>query len=87
MDGRPDLQEEISTGCRKQHGVREHQEACLAVLPGEDGALPYRAVPPVDEEPPHRSVLIVPIPDANAGAPFEGVFGMEGPAEGLMGGS
>jgi len=49
------------------HGCREHQEACLAVLPGEDGALPFREVPPLDEEPAHPAVLVVLVPDSDSG--------------------
>jgi len=49
------------------------QRLLLKVLPGEDGSLPYRAVPPLDEEPPHRSVLVVPVSDAGSGPPLEGV--------------
>jgi len=56
-----------------QHGYREHQEACLAVLPGEDGALPFRTVLPLDEEPAHPAVLVVPVLDVDPEAPLQGV--------------
>jgi len=68
-----------NTGCRRakgrtaRHGIWEHQEARLAVLPGEDGAMPHRAVPPLDEEPAHPAVLVVPVPDSDSGAPLQGV--------------
>jgi len=37
-------------------GSWEHQEACLTVLPAQDGALPDRAVPQLDEEPTHPAM-------------------------------
>ena len=51
-------------------------------LPAEDWALPDQAAPPVGGEPTYRSVLVVPVPDANKRPPFQGESGMEGPAEG-----
>jgi len=42
------------------------------VLPGEDGALPYRAVPSLDEGLAHPTVLVVLIPDSDSGAPLQG---------------
>jgi len=62
MGWTPDLQEEILDAEKpeaRRHGGREHQEAFLAVLPGEDWELPYRAIPPMGEEPAHGSVLVV----------------------------
>jgi len=44
-------------------GGREHQEACLTVLPTLDGALPAWAVPLLDEEPGYPAVLVVPVPE------------------------
>jgi len=85
----PDLQteeqdtEEPET---RQHSCWEHQEACLAVLPGEDGALLNRTVPPLDEEPTHPPVLVVPVPVSDSGAPLQGVPGMKGPTEDPVGG-
>jgi len=41
---RPDLQKEVQDAEKPEagrHGCWEHQEACLKVLPAEDGALPY----------------------------------------------
>jgi len=63
-----------------------HQEARLTVLPGEDGALPHRAVTPLDEEPAHPAALVVSVPDSDSGAPFQGVPRVEGPAEDHVGG-
>ena len=48
MGWRPDLQEEVQDAKQPEAGQRgswEHQEACLAVLPDQDGALPVWAVP------------------------------------------
>jgi len=42
---RPDLQKEIQDAEKLEtgwHSRWEHQEACLKVLPAEDGALPHR---------------------------------------------
>jgi len=49
----------------ERYGCWEHKAACLAILPDRDGALPFRAVPPLDEEPTHPAVLVV-----RAGARF-----------------
>jgi hypothetical protein len=48
--------------------------------------LPHRAIPELDEEAAHRPVLVVPVPDANAGALLQGVPGVEGAAQDLVGG-
>jgi len=39
----------------------------------------------VDGEPTYYTVLVVPVPNADAGPPFQGVPGMEGPAKEPMG--
>ena len=52
----PDVHEEVQNAEvseARRHGGWEFQQTCLEVLPGEDRSLPFRAVPPVDEEPPH----------------------------------
>jgi len=70
-----DLQGEIQDAGKPEagrHGGWGRKEACLAVLPGEDGALPHRAVPPLDKEPTHPTVLVVPVPDLDSGAPLQG---------------
>jgi len=56
------------------------------VLPDQDGALPFRTVPPLDEEPAHTAVLVVPVPDSDSGAPLQGVSRVEGPTEDPVGG-
>jgi len=81
----PGLRDEIQDAGEPEAG-REYQEACLTVLPGENRLLPYRAVPPLDEEPAHPAVLVVPVPDSDSGAPFQGVSGVEGSAENPVGG-
>ena len=51
MGWRPDLQGEVPDAggpAAGQHDSWEHQEACLAVLPDQDGALPDRAVAQLD---------------------------------------
>ena len=53
---------------RARSGGREHQEACLAVLPDEDGALPCREIPPFDEESNHPPVLVVTVHESQSGA-------------------
>jgi len=56
MGGRPNPQEEIQNAEEPEAGRRggwKQQETCLTVLPGEDGALPDRAVPIMDEQPTH----------------------------------
>ena len=70
----------------RRHGSWEPQEACLAVLPDQDGALPDRAVPQLDEESAHPAMLVVPVPELDSGAPPQGVFRVEGPAEDPVGG-
>jgi ribonuclease HI len=42
-------------------GGWKFQEARLEVLPAEDRSLPHRAIPELDEEPAHRSMLVVPV--------------------------
>ena len=39
----------------------------------------------MDKEPAHRSVLLVPVPDAEPGLPLQGVPRVEGPAEDPVG--
>jgi len=76
VDSRPEFQEEIQDADGPgagQHGGLEHQEACLAVLPGENKVLPYRAVSPLDEEPSNPAVLVVPLPEADEGPSLQGV--------------
>ena len=62
MDGsapvgwRPDLQDEIPDAEKPEagkNGSLGHQEASLAVLPDQDGALSVRALPQLDDEPAH----------------------------------
>jgi len=68
MGRRPDLQDEIQDAEKPEagwYGCRERQEARLKALPVENWALPDRTVPTLDEEPPHRPVLVVPLPDAD----------------------
>ena len=84
-----DLQGEIQDAEKPeagQRGRREHQEARLAVPPDQDGALPYRAVPPLDEEPGYPAVLVVPIPDPDPGPPLQGVPQVKTAAEDPVGG-
>jgi len=46
--------------------------ARLEVLPAEDRSLPYWAVPTLDEESTHCSVLMVLVPNADTGSPLQG---------------
>jgi len=73
LGSRPDLQNEVSHAREPEarwRGGRKHQEARLAVLPNQDGALPNGAVPPLDEERGHSPVLVVPVPNADPGPPL-----------------
>jgi len=60
-------------------GSQQPQEASLKALPTEDGSLPHRAVPELDEESPHGQVLVMPIQDADAGACPQKLPPLEGP--------
>jgi len=53
-----------NTRCRKARG---------RVLPDQDGALPDRAVPQLDEESAHPAMRVVPVPEPDSGAPLQGV--------------
>jgi len=77
MGWMPDLQAEI----RKARG-----RTARFYIPDQDGALHVRAVPPLDEEPAHPAVLVVPVPNSDAGAPLQGVPGVEGPTGDPVGG-
>jgi len=57
----------------RQRACWKHQEARLAVLPAEDGALPYRLVPALDENSFDGPVLVVPVSHADKGSPPQGV--------------
>ena len=53
----PDLQDKIQDAEKPEAGrysCWEHQGGCLTALPDEDGALSFRAVPPLDKEPAQR---------------------------------
>ena len=60
--------------------------AVTAVLPDQDRALPDRAVPELDQETIHRTMLVVPIPIADPGTPPQGVLRVEAAAENPVGG-
>jgi len=78
------LQDEVQDAEKPEagwHSCWELQEACLAVLPDEDGALSHRAVSPLDENPTHSPVLVVPIPEPDSGAPLQRLSEVEGPTE------
>jgi len=65
----------------KMHSSWELQEARLAVLLAQAGALPDRAVPQLDEEPSHPAMLVVPVSNADPGPPLQGVPRVEAAAE------
>jgi hypothetical protein len=56
------------------------------VLPGENGTLTYRAVPPLDEESTHSVMLVVPVPNTDLGPSIQGVLRVEDPTEDPIGG-
>jgi len=71
---RPDLRDEVPNAEKPEagrHGIWEHQEASLAGLPDQGGALTIRAVPQLHEELAHPTVLAVPVPEPYSGAPPE----------------
>jgi len=77
-----------STRCRaarSQTARLRVAQACLKVLPAEDRSPPHRAVPTLNEELAHHSVLVVSVPDADAGAPLQGVSRVEGPTNDPVG--
>jgi len=81
---RPGPQDEVPNAGEPEagrHGDWEQQEACLEALPDQDGALPIRAVPLLDEEPGHPAVLVEPVPDPEPGPPIQGVPRVEAAAE------
>jgi len=89
MGWRPDLQDEVPDAKKpeaRRHGSWEHRGACLTVLPDQDGALPDRAVPQLDEKAAHPTMLVVPVSKPDSGAPLQGVSGMEDGAEDSVGG-
>ena len=89
MGGRPDLQEEVPDAgepATRWHCSQEHQEARLAVLPDQDGALPDCSIHQLDEEPPHPAMLVVPVPNSDPGPPLQGVPQLEAAAEDPVGG-
>ena len=74
MGWRPNLQDKIpEPKSQKPDSTVTESTKSLAVLPGEDGALPFRTVLPLDEEPAHPAVLVVPVLDVDPEAPLQGV--------------
>ena len=57
------------------------QEARLEVLPADDGALPHRPVPPVDDENAGHQVLVVPVQDPDPRTSLQELPAVEEPAE------
>jgi len=89
MGWRPGLQDivpDVEKPEAGRHGSWERQEDSLAVLPDQNGALPDRAVPKLDEESANPRCLVVPVPEPDSGAPLQCVPGVEGLAEELVGG-
>jgi len=70
----------------RRNDSREHQKACVTVLPAQDVALRDCAVPQPDEESAHVAMLVVPVPKPDSGAPPQDVSGVAGPAEDSAGG-
>jgi len=89
MGGGPNLQEEVPVACEpaaQWYGSREHQKACLAVLPAQDGVLPDWAIPQLDKEPPYPAMLVVSVPNTDPGPPLQEVPGMETAEDDSVGG-
>jgi len=57
------------------------QKTGRAVPPAQDGALPHRAIPGVDEELGHGGVRVVPVQDADPGTPAQALQEVEDAAE------
>ena len=55
-------------------------------LPAKDRPLPDWAIPELDEEPPHPSVLVVRERNTDTRSPLQGMRRVEGTAEGSLGG-
>ena len=86
---RSDLQGKVPAAEKPKarwRGGWEHQEACLSVLPAQDGALPNRTVPQLDKEASHATMLVVSVPVPDPGTPLHGVPVVEVTAEGAVGG-
>jgi hypothetical protein len=61
---KPNFQDKVQVAgqaATRRTGRGQLQEERLKVLPAEDRLLPHRAVPEPDKEPPHPSVLVVPV--------------------------
>jgi len=88
MGGGLDLRERVRGA--EQAGARRcgcgwFRGARLEVLPAEDRSLPHWAVPTLEEESAHRSVLVVSVPDTDTGSPLQCVPRVEGPVEDPVG--
>jgi len=76
VGGGPDLQDkvpEVRKSATRRHGGGELQEAFFLLLPATDRSLQYRAVPQLDEEPVHPSVVVVLEHDPDSRVPLQGV--------------
>ena len=65
----------------EQHGGTRTEEAGREVPSAQDGALPYRPIPEVDEEFGHGRVRVVPVQDADEEAPVQELRQMEAATE------
>jgi hypothetical protein len=65
------------SGSRPQFSEKKWAEAHLKVLSAENRSLPRRAIPELDKEPTHRSVLVVPVQDTDERLPLQGVRRVE----------
>jgi len=55
----------------EQHGGTWTEEVCWEVPPAQDRALPYGAIPEVDEELQHGGMRVVPVQVADEGTPVQ----------------
>ena len=88
VGGRTDHLSEVHAAGRPadENSGRLPEETGRPVLPVEDGALPDRAIPEVDEEPSLGKVWVVLLRNADPGAPLQELPEVEAAAEDPVGG-
>jgi len=88
--GEEDQEEEVQDAGKdetKRSSSTRPGKAGRAVLPAQDGELPHRAIPGVDEEHGHGGMRVVPTQDTDSGASAQALQKMEDAAEDTVGGS
>jgi len=70
---------------QNKHGGTRTEEAGREVPPAQDGALPHRPIPEVDEELEHGRVRVVSVQDADEGTPVQELRQVEAATEDNVG--